>query len=67
VELAHHHRPDNAVLPAAAAEIGHGAQVAGQDLKVFAVGRRQQAKHPFQMVKSRHYPYFLKWFVVDKV
>ena len=41
IKLADHHRPDDAVLPRAAAEIGGRAQIGRVDLVVVAVGRRQ--------------------------
>src|SRR5688572_13854589 len=52
VELAHHHRPDNAVLAAAAAEVGRRPQVRGEDLVVWRVGGGQQAEDPLEMWES---------------
>src|SRR6266511_2096688 len=54
VELADHHRPDDAVLAAAAAEIGRRAQVGSMDLVVLSVGGGQQAEHALQVIETGH-------------
>ncbi len=51
VELADHHRPDNAVLSAATAEIGRRPQVRRQDLIVLSIGVGNRPKTPLRWLK----------------
>src|SRR5262245_50306023 len=54
IKLAHHHRPDDAVLAAATTKLGRRLQIGSEDFVVVFIGRRQQTEHAFQMVKARH-------------
>ncbi len=54
IEFAHHHRPDDAVLPATAAEVRRGPQIRRVDLVVLPVRCGQQPEDALQMIETRH-------------